>query len=84
MKLKIQTLTGQTFQIELEDHATVKNVKVCMAHSVCDWVIIKQDNRNFQIFPSTCCPCLQTKHYEGQALLLLHLIGQGSSCMDKM
>ena len=29
----------------------------------------QQDNRNFQIFPSTCCPCLQTKHahYKGQA-----------------
>ena len=40
----------------------------------------EQDNRksNFQIFPSTCCPCLQTKHahYKGQALLLSHLIGQ--------
>ena len=28
MKLKIQTLTGQTFQVELEETATVKNVKV--------------------------------------------------------
>ena len=36
----------------------------------------KQDNRNFQIFPSTCCPCLQTKH--------AHLIGQWGSCVDKM
>ena len=44
----------------------------------------KQDNRNFQIFPSTCCPSLQTKHFKGQALLLSNLIGQGGSCMDKM
>ena len=46
----------------------------------------QQDNRNFQIFLSTCSPCLQTKHayYKGQALLLSHLTGQGGSCMDKM
>ena len=37
--------------------------------------LFKQDNRNFQIFPSTCCPFLQH---------LSHLIGQGGSCMDKM
>ena len=46
--------------------------------------IWKQDNHNFQIFPSTCCPCLQIKHFKGQALLLSQLIGQGGSCMDKM
>ena len=48
--------------------------------------IRKQDNRNFQIFLSTCCRFLQTKHahYDGQALLLSHLIGQAGTYMDKM
>ena len=46
----------------------------------------KQDNRNFQNFPSTCCRCLQTKHahYKGQALLLLNLIGETGTCKGKI
>ena len=47
---------------------------------------LNKANVDFQIFPSTCCPCLQTKHAHGkhQALILSHLIGQSGSCMDKM
>ena len=40
-----------------------------------------------QLYIVLCCACLppgKYAHYKGQALLLLHLIGQGGSCMDKI